>query len=85
MTITMTEKHQVTIPKKIAAILRLKKGSMFDVAIKRNRIELIPLEVKEKTFTLEEYKKIDLLVFNEKGKAKKVSKALITGLKNGAL
>ena len=83
MTITMTEKHQVTIPKKIAALLHLKKGSMFDVAIKKNRIELIPLEVREKTFSPEEYRKIDHLVLKEKGKAKKVSKAWVDNLKNG--
>ncbi len=44
MTITMTAKHQVTIPRKIADVLSLKKGTMFDVIVHRNRIELIPLE-----------------------------------------
>ena len=66
MTIRMTAKHQVTIPKRIAAILGLKQGSMFDVVVQKNRIELIPLETKAKEFSDEEYEKLDLLSKKEK-------------------
>lgn len=83
MTIIMSEKHQVTIPKKIADVLRLKKGSLFNVEIRGNKIELIPLEVKEKTFTQDDYEKLDRILAGEKGKEQKVSKALIANLKEG--
>ncbi len=83
MTITMSEKHQVTIPKKIADVLRLKKGSLFNVEIKGNRIELIPVEVRERTFTDADYQKLDKLVAKEKGQEKKVTKAFIAKLKQG--
>ena len=83
MTITMTEKHQVTIPKRIAEVLGLKKGSIFDVQIHKNRIELIPVEVQEKKFTEEQYKKLDLLCQSEKGKEKRVTKSFIADLKKG--
>lgn len=83
MTITMTEKHQVTIPKRIAEILGLKKGSIFEVQIHKNKIELIPVEVQEKTFTKEQYEKLDLLCRAEKGKEKKVTKEFIANLKKG--
>lgn len=79
----MTEKHQITIPKRIAEILGLKKGSIFDVQVYKNRIELIPVEVQEKTFTEEQYKKLDLLCQAEKGKEKKVTKEFIANLKKG--
>jgi len=85
MTITMTEKHQVTIPKRIAEALGLTKGSLFEVEIRRNRIELVPVEVKEKEFTEEEYAKLDKLVRDEKGKAVRVTKAYIRRLKKGKL
>ena len=54
MTITMSEKHQVTIPKKIATALHLNKGSLFNIEMRGNRIELIPLEVRERTITEED-------------------------------
>ncbi len=83
MTITMSEKHQVTIPKKIADVLHLRKGSLFNVEIKGSRIELVPLEVTEKTLTPEDYQKLDRLSAQEKGKEEKVTKALIARLKSG--
>ena len=85
MTITMTEKHQITIPKRIAETLGLTKGSLFEVGVRRNRIELVPVEVKEKEFSEEEYAKLDKLVREEKGKAVRVTKAYIRRLKQGKL
>ena len=83
MTITMTEKHQITIPKRIAETLGLTKGSLFEVGVRRNRIELVPVEVKEKEFSEEEYAKLDKLVREEKEKAVRVTKAYIRRLKQG--
>ena len=80
MTITMTAKHQVTIPRKIAEILSLKKGTMFDVIVHRNRIELIPLEIVEKTFTEKEYEQLDALAAAERGQEKPVTKAFLRAL-----
>ena len=85
MTITMTEKHQITIPKRIAEVLGLGKGSLFEVELRKNRIELVPVEVKEKEFTEEEYAKLDKLVREEKGKAVRVTQAYIRRLKQGKL
>ena len=81
MTITMTAKHQVTIPKKITDVLRLKKGTMFDVMFSRNRIELIPLETKKKVVSREEYKKLEMLSNSEKGMESRVTKKFIDRLK----
>lgn len=83
MTITMTSKNQITIPSKVAKILGLKKGAMFAIEVHRNRIELIPVKVQEKTFSEETYRKLDLLSEKEKGKEKKVTKKLIHSLKTG--
>ena len=77
MTIAMSEKHQVTIPSKIARALDLKRGSLFDVALHGSRIELIPLEVKEKQFTRAEYRKLDQLLVQEKATREKVTAAFI--------
>ena len=85
MTITMTEKHQITIPKRIAETLGLGKGSLFEVALRRNRIELVPVEIKEKEFSEEEYAKLDKLVQEEKAKAVRVTKTYIRRLKQGKL
>ena len=81
MTITMTAKHQITIPKKIADVLSLKKGTLFDVIVRRNRIELVPLEIVEKTFTDKEYAQLDALATAERGQEKLVTHALIHALK----
>ncbi|MDD5745691.1 MAG: AbrB/MazE/SpoVT family DNA-binding domain-containing protein [Candidatus Omnitrophica bacterium] len=83
MTITMSAKHQVTIPKKIAAILGLKRGSMFDVAVRNNRIELVPLETIVKEFSDEVYGKLEKLSQEERGKEKRVTKKFISALRKG--
>ena len=83
MTITMTAKHQVTIPKKITDVLRLEKGTMFNIVVSKNRIELIPLETKEKVFSDEEYKKLEMLSIKEKGSEKQVTKKFIDNLRKG--
>ena len=77
MTIAMSEKHQVTIPSKIARVLDLKRGSLFDVELNGSRIELIPLEIKEKKFTRAEYRKLDRLLAREKETREKVTTAFI--------
>ncbi|MBN1405694.1 MAG: AbrB/MazE/SpoVT family DNA-binding domain-containing protein [Candidatus Omnitrophica bacterium] len=81
MTIIMKTKNQVTIPKKITNILGLGEGTMFNIVISGNRIELIPLEVKEKVFTKEEYAKLDMLSKKEQGKEKKITKSFIEKIK----
>jgi AbrB family looped-hinge helix DNA binding protein len=83
MTITMTAKHQVTIPKKITDVLMLGKGTMFNIVVSRDRIELIPLETKEKIFSDEEYKKLEMLSIKEKGAERQVTKKFIDDLKKG--
>ena len=84
MTITMTTKNQITIPKKITTILGLDQGAMFKVEISGNRIELIPLDVKEKVFTKEEHKKLELLSQKERGKEKRITKKFIKKLKKAS-
>ena len=81
MTITMTSKNQITIPKKIINALDLDKGSIFDIKITGHRIELIPVEMVEKVFTNEEYTKLDNLAKKQKKKAKKVTQKFIDDLK----
>ena len=81
MTITMTTKNQITLPKKIVTALHLHKGTLFDVKISANRIELVPLETKEREFTDEEYEKLERLCQNEKGSAKKVTKKFIESIR----
>jgi len=58
MMVKMTAKSQITIPKKITEVLGLKKGSMFEVVVSKNKIELIPLETKEKVFRKDIYKRL---------------------------
>ncbi|NOX96677.1 MAG: AbrB/MazE/SpoVT family DNA-binding domain-containing protein [Nitrospirae bacterium] len=81
MTVKMTAKHQITIPKKVADVLGLGKGSMFEIMVSKNRIELIPLETVEKVFTEEEYKKLETLSRKEKGKEKRVTRKFVENLK----
>ena len=83
MTITMTAKHQITIPQKIADVLNLKKGAIFDVVVDKGRIELIPLETRERKFTEEEYAKLEILAKKEKGKEKQITSKFIDNLKKG--
>ena len=81
MTITMTSKNQITIPKKIVNALDLNKGAMFDIKITGHRIELVPVETVEKVFTDEEYARLNELAKKQKGKAKKVTQKFIDNLK----
>jgi AbrB family looped-hinge helix DNA binding protein len=81
MTITMTAKNQITIPKKITNALGLGKGSMFEIEVSRSGIEIIPLETKERRFTDEEYMKLDALAVKEKEKEKYVTKKFVDNLK----
>lgn len=83
MTVTMTAKNQITIPKKITEALDLERGSMFDIEISENAIELIPIETKKRGFTKKEYMKLDALTAQEKGKEKRVTKKFIDNLKKG--
>lgn len=83
MTITMTAKHQITIPKKITDVLRLGKGTMFNIVVSKDKIELIPLETKEKAFSEEEYRKLEMLSIEEKGSEKEATKKFINNLKKG--
>ncbi|MFH1798507.1 MAG: hypothetical protein ABH844_04095 [Candidatus Omnitrophota bacterium] len=83
MTITMTAKHQITIPIRITTALGLKKGCMFDVTVSKNGIELVPLETKKRVFTEEEYEKLETLALREKGKEKRVTMEFINKLKKG--
>ena len=83
MTIAMTEKHQITIPKRVAEVLGLHKGSLFDVEVHHNKIELIPLEVTRKSFTKEQYKKLAVLSRRERGLEQKATGGFIEDLKKG--
>ena len=83
MTITLTSKNQITIPSKIAKTLGLKKGSMLTIEVQKNKRALVPVEIKEKKFSPEIYRKLETLTANEKGKEKKVKKTLIRSLKSG--
>ena len=85
MTIAMSEKHQVTIPSKIARVLDLKKGSLFNVELNGGRIELVPLEVKEKKLTRAEYRKLGKLLAQEKEAREKVTTAFIGKVRNGKI
>jgi len=73
----MTAKHQITIPKKIAAALELKKGSLFNIEVSNNRIELVPLEISKKTITREMYRKLEAISKKEQGQEKKITRSLI--------
>lgn len=83
MTIMMTEKNQITIPKKIAVVLKLHKGSLFDVEVHRDRIELVPVETAKKLFTKDQYQKLSLFSKKERSLEKKVTKKYIEELKRG--
>jgi AbrB family looped-hinge helix DNA binding protein len=83
MTITLTAKNQITIPSKIAKTLGLKKGALFTIGVNKNKIELIPVEIREKEFSPEVYAKLDALNAEEKGKEKKITKSFIKNLTSG--
>jgi len=81
MTITMTSKNQITLPKKIVDALRLSKGALFDITVKSDHIELVPLEVAKREFSDAEYEKLEQLYKQEKGSAKKLTKSYINKIK----
>ena len=83
MTVTMTVKNQITIPKKITDVLKLRKGAMFEVEVTDDKIELIPLEVRKIEFSDDVYEKLEALLKKEKGKEKRVTKKHIDSLKRG--
>jgi AbrB family looped-hinge helix DNA binding protein len=76
----MTSKNQITLPKRIVDALRLHRGSLFDVKVQSNRIELVPLEIQEREFSDEEYEKLEKLYQKEKSSAKKVTKKYIESI-----
>lgn len=84
MTVIMTAKNQITIPKKITNVLHLEKGTMFEVRVSKNAIELVPVETKEIEFTEAQYQALEALAAREKGKERKVTKSLIKALKKKA-
>ena len=51
MTIVLTGKNQITIPKKLINEMHLVEGALFDIQLTGNRLELIPLETIEKVFS----------------------------------
>ena len=85
MTITMTSKNQITIPKKIVTRLGLKRGCHFDIKTDEHRIELIPMELVEKPYTDEELQKMEEIYQSEKHTAKRVTQAFINKLKKGKI
>ena len=82
MTVTMTSKNQITLPKRIVDALLLNKGTLLDVKLNGHHIELTPLEVVEKKFTKTDYKRLDRLCKEErkKGAAKKITPEYIKSL-----
>ena len=80
MTITMTNKNQITIPKKLVTMMGLKEGALFNIELKGSRLELIPLEVTEKVFTDDEYAKIERIYQKEKHSSKRLSLKAIEAL-----
>lgn len=81
MTITLANRNQITLPKPIVDALRLHKGSLFDIRLNKNHIELIPLETSEQEFSDEDYAKLEKLCQKEKHLAKKVTKKFINSIK----
>jgi AbrB family looped-hinge helix DNA binding protein len=80
MTITMTAKNQITLPKKLVNAMHLSEGALFNITVKNNRIELIPMEAVEKDFTDEEYAKLENIYQREKYSAKPVTLDYIESL-----
>ena len=85
MTITMTSKNQITIPKKLVDRLGLKRGCHFDIKVDQHRLELIPMQLIEKTYTDEQYKKMEEIYQKEKHTAKPMAKAFLDKLKKGKM
>lgn len=85
MTVTMTAKNQITMPKKITNALGLGRGSMFEVEVSKDGIEFIPLETKEREFTNEEYARLETLADQEKGEEKRITRKFVNDLKKGRI
>jgi bifunctional DNA-binding transcriptional regulator/antitoxin component of YhaV-PrlF toxin-antitoxin module len=83
MTIMMTGKNQITIPKQFVTALKLSQGALFDVRQNGNKLELVPLETVEKEFTDEEYAKMDEICARERHLAKPLTQEFIDRLKEG--
>lgn len=69
----VTKKGQVTLPKPVRTILRLKSGpDMIAFRVERNgKVEIVPIEIKEKKispYTAKEWARIEHLA-NQKGKS----------------
>jgi bifunctional DNA-binding transcriptional regulator/antitoxin component of YhaV-PrlF toxin-antitoxin module len=83
MTITMTTKNQVTLPKKMTAVLGLKKGTLFDVTLSHGGIQLIPLETRPGNFSKKTYEQLEKISEQEKGMEKPITKRWVSQLKKG--
>ena len=80
MTIIMSSKNQITIPKRLVKALQLNEGALFEINLKGNRLELIPVETIEKEFTDEEYAKMEAIYQREKHLVKKITQKDIDNL-----
>jgi len=80
MTIVMSSKNQITIPKRLVKALQLSEGALFDINLKGNRLEIIPLETIEKTFTDEQFAKLEEIYQKEKHLSKPITKEYIENL-----
>ena len=80
MVIAMSAKSQITLPKEVVRNLHLRKGSRFNITIRRNHIELTPVEPTDKAFTKDDYRKLEKLYQDEKHAAKKVTKEFIDNI-----
>ncbi len=86
MVAPVTKKGQVTLPKSVRTILRLKSGpDMVAFRVERNgKVEIVPIEIKEKKtspYTDKEWNKIEGLA-NQKGKSFSSAEAARRHLKN---
>ena len=76
----MSSKNQITIPKRLVKALQLNEGALFEINLKGNRLELIPVETIEKEFTDEEYAKMEAIYQREKHLVKKITQKDIDNL-----
>lgn len=64
MIITVSSKHQVTIPKSIAVMFDLKKGDVLEVESRDNKIIMIPKEViLEDKYPVKDLKKAEKVLY----------------------
>jgi AbrB family looped-hinge helix DNA binding protein len=81
MVIKLTSKNQVTLPKAIVAKLHLRAGAYFQAVLEKNRIELIPVDIVEKKFSDEDFKKMDEITNKEWNQKKPLTKGYIDKIK----